>query len=156
MSLRTGCWKMCVGLILLIGVTSCAGGRAEEEAMPTPPDDVMSRAQFVEVFAETQLVEAAYKLHYFRNDDPERWVKGAYADVFAKYGVDEAFFWRSHSWWFAHPAAMVGIYEEATEILNQLESEKGGTTVKAADPMEGRRSVVDSTRLEGGKGPKNR
>lgn len=124
--------------------------------MPTPPEDVLSRERFVAVFAETQLVEAAYKLHYFGNDDPQRWVKGAYADVFARYGVDEALFWRSHAWWFAQPAAMVGIYEEATEILNQLEREKGGNPVKAADAEEGRRSVVDSTRFKGGKGPKNR
>jgi hypothetical protein len=156
MNLRSSSWTMCVGLSLLLAFLSCAGGRPEEEAMPTPPEDVLSRERFVAVFAETQLVEAAYKLHYFRNDDPQRWVKGAYADVFAKNGVDEALFWRSHAWWFAHPAAMVGIYEEATEILNQLEREKGGNPMKAADAAEGRRSVVDSTRFKGGKGPKNR
>lgn len=124
--------------------------------MPTPPDDVMSRDRFVQVFAETQLVEAAYKLHYFRNDDPEIWITEAYADVFERNGVEAELFWRSHAWWFAHPAAMVGIYEEATEALNQLESDKGVIPAKAAASEEGQRAVVDSTRLQDRKGRKPR
>jgi len=149
--MKGGVWW--ASLLLCAG---CWGVTPEEDPNPTPPENVMDRETFVRVFAETQLVESAYKLHYFGQDDPGKWVSQAYGEVFQRLGVSDSLFWQSHAWWYAHPAAMVGVLEETTEVLNQLERESGLSNgrLQSETSSPTPRVAVDSTRVRRSGGPK--
>ena len=88
---------------------------------PAPPDGILSRAEFVAVLTEVQVVEAASSQRSFRNDNERLKLAEAYNDVWHRTGVSAETFEASHAWWWAHPEAMKGVLRDVVDALKDME-----------------------------------
>ena len=88
---------------------------------PEPPESILSRAEFVTVMAEIQVLEAASSQRYFRNDNERLKLAEAYNDVWHRTGVSAETFEASHAWWWAHPEAMKGVLRDVVDVLKDME-----------------------------------
>ena len=126
----------------LVGMlaTGCAPEPVGGTVSPTPPDGVLSRAEFVKVLAEVQLVEAASDLRIHRNDNERERLSEAYIDVWQRTGVTSATFDSSYTWWWSHPQAMKEIWRDVVDELNTMNVEtdvtKGRSNSPVASPMD--------------------
>lgn len=108
-------------LLALVLGAGCAPEPVGLDANPEPPEGILSRAEFVAVLAEVQVVEAASNQRYFRNDNERLKLAEAYNDVWHRTGVSAETFEASHAWWWAHPEAMKGVLRDVVDVLKDLE-----------------------------------
>ena len=106
------------GAALLL-FASC-GERTSKQA---PSDEILGRADFIEVMAEVQLIEAAMKQRILVGDDGPRIAEAAYQDLFERHDITDRRFEESHEYWFGKPESMVEIMQEVTERLTAWERE---------------------------------
>lgn len=104
-------------------ITSCFEDPRDSASVVAPPG-IIERSDFVPLLSDIQLIEAASKNRVWRNDDVEKRLREAYAEVFEKHSVSKEMFEKSHSWWWSHPVAMKSVLLEVTEHLSQLEEER--------------------------------
>jgi len=107
-------------LALFLGA-GCAPEPVGLDARVTPPEGILSRAEFVAVLAEVQVVEAASSQRYFRNDNERVKLAEAYNDVWHRTGVSADVFEASHAWWWGHPEAMKGVLRDVVDVLKDME-----------------------------------
>ena len=107
-------------LCLIVGA-GCTPEPVGLGANPEPPEGILSRAEFVTVMAEIQVVEAASSQRYFRNDNERLKLAEAYNDVWHRTGVSAETFEASHAWWWAHPEAMKGVLRDVFDVLKDME-----------------------------------
>ena len=127
--LRFWGWALVVML-----ATGCAPEPVGGAVSPTPPDGVLSRAEFVKVLAEVQLVEAASDLRIHRNDNERERLSEAYLDIWQRTGVAAATFDSSYTWRWSHPEAMKEIWRDVVDELNTMDAKKGGTQGRSNSP----------------------
>lgn len=109
-------------LLLVLGLGSgCAPEPVGLGANPEQPEGILSRAEFVAVLTEVQVVEAASSQRYFRNDNERLKLAEAYNDVWHRTGVSAETFEASHAWWWAHPEAMKGVLRDVVDALKDME-----------------------------------
>ncbi|MFT5981502.1 MAG: hypothetical protein ACJAU0_002168 [Flavobacteriales bacterium] len=92
-----------------------------KSSAPELPPGVLSRAQFVAVLADIQLIEGISKHKIIRNDDPEFRLKGYYKEVFRSHNVSDTTFRSSYNWYYSQPEEMLLIYDEVLMELNLKE-----------------------------------
>ena len=116
-------WSLGPAVLLLALVlgAGCAPEPVGLEANPEPPEGILSRAEFVAVLAEVQVVEAASDQRSFRNDNERLKIAEAYNDVWHRTGVSAETFEASHAWWWAHPEAMKGVLRDVVDTLKDME-----------------------------------
>ncbi len=118
-------------LALFLGV-GCAPEPVGLDAHVTPPEGILSRADFVAVLAEVQVVEAASSQRYFRNDNERVKLAEAYNDVWHRTGVSAEVFEASHAWWWGHPEAMKGVLRDVVDVLKDMEVASNRADSKAS------------------------
>ena len=111
-------WGLALGALLWAG---CSPEPVGLDANPEPPEGILSRAEFVAVLAEVQVVEAASDQRSFRNDNERLKLAEAYNDVWHRTGVSAETFEASHAWWWAHPEAMKGVLRDVVDALKDME-----------------------------------
>ena len=111
-------WGLALGALLWAG---CSPEPVGLVANPEPPEGILSRAEFVAVLAEVQVVEAASHQRSFRNDNERLKLAEAYNDVWHRTGVSAETFEASHAWWWAHPEAMKGVLRDVVDALKDME-----------------------------------
>lgn len=116
-------WSLGPAVLLLALVlgAGCAPEPVGLDANPEPPEGILSRAEFVAVLAEVQVVEAASNQRSFRNDNERLKLAEAYNDVWHRTGVSAETFEASHAWWWAHPEAMKGVLRDVVDALKDME-----------------------------------
>ena len=109
-------------LLLEMGLSSCANDLRDRVDV-IAPDGILNKAEFINVLADIQMIEAGSKNRIWRNDDVEKKLGEAYYGVFLKHDISESEFRSSHHWWWNHPVAMKSVLLEVTEKITQLEIE---------------------------------
>ncbi len=95
----------------------------EDEKNTQLPEDVLSKAEMVEVMVDVQLLEATFNQRLLREDDPMVKMAVYYNQIFEKHGVEREKFVNSHRYWTARPEEMLEIYHEVINRLTRLEEE---------------------------------
>ncbi|MGB1383956.1 MAG: DUF4296 domain-containing protein [Flavobacteriales bacterium] len=125
-------WVSATALLVVLA-TGCAPEPVGLDARVSPPEGILSRAEFVAVLAEVQVVEAASNQRYFRNDNERVKLAEAYNDVWHRTGVSAEAFEASHAWWWAHPEAMKGVLRDVVDVLKDMEVASNRADGKAPD-----------------------
>lgn len=107
-------------VVLVLCLTACVSNR--EERNPAP-QGLIVREDFVPLFAEVQLLEAARKQKMLRGDSVDLQIANAYRQIFEKHHTTDSLFQLSYLHYFSKPEEMSVIYEEVIGFLSQQESE---------------------------------
>jgi hypothetical protein len=103
-------------LALFLFASSC--GEPEKEVAP---DGLLDKDKFTEVMVDVQLVEGmkVHKLGPKREKSPD--MEAMYANIFAKYGIDQEDFDATYDYYKARPDEMELIYEQVLDSLSKLD-----------------------------------
>lgn len=87
-----------------------------------PPEGLIPKADFVPLFADVQLLEAARKQKMIKGDSVDLEVANAYRQIFDKHQTSDSLFRISYLHYFSKPEEMSAIYEDVIDLLSQQES----------------------------------
>ncbi len=107
-----------VFLVLILFVAGCA-----EPEVEVAPEGLLDKDKFTEVMVDVQLVEGmkVHKLGPKREKSPD--MEAMYANIFAKYGIDQEDFDATYDYYKARPDEMELIYEQVLDSLSKLDVE---------------------------------
>ncbi len=107
-----------VFLALILFVAGCA-----EPEVEVAPEGLLDKDKFTEVMVDVQLVEGmkVHKLGPKREKGPD--MEAMYANIFAKYGIDQEDFDATYDYYKARPDEMELIYEQVLDSLSKLDVE---------------------------------
>ncbi len=100
-------------------ITSCVETRDHRTAVP---EGLIPQSEFVPLFADIQLLEAARKQKMIKGDSIDLEVANAYRQIFEKHQTTDSLFRISYLHYFSKPEEMSAIYEEVIDFLSQQES----------------------------------
>jgi hypothetical protein len=98
-----------------------------------PPEGLISKADFVPLFADVQLLEAARKQKMIKGDSIDLEVANAYRQIFEKHETSDSLFRMSYLHYFSKPEEMSVIYEEVIDLLSQQESKSRAEAGRGED-----------------------
>ena len=110
-------WIAGIGL-LLVALSGC-DPRAKQD-VPPPPDHRIGRTQFVEIHAELQLLEAAYRQRMLHGGDRDALRAAHRARILAEAGVTDSAFTATYNWWYSQPEALPKVLEEVQMKLDSI------------------------------------
>lgn len=110
-------WIAGIGL-LLVALSGC-DPRAKQD-VPPPPDNRIGRTQFVEIHAELQLLEAAYRQRMLHGGDRDALRAAHRARILAEAGVTDSAFTATYNWWYSQPEALPKVLEEVQMKLDSI------------------------------------
>jgi hypothetical protein len=107
-----------VFLALILFTAGCG-----EPEVEVAPDGLLDKDKFTEVMVDVQLVEGmkVHKLGPKREKSPD--MEAMYANIFAKYGIDQEDFDATYDYYKARPEEMELIYEQVLDSLSKLDVE---------------------------------
>ncbi|MCB0761434.1 MAG: DUF4296 domain-containing protein [Flavobacteriales bacterium] len=114
-------WVVLFAVITLL-LAACGG----EPEVVIPPD-VMPRQEFIEVYADALLIEAAYKQRLYKTEDPNIWIGKRYGELFERYQLDPERYKHSLDWYSSQTALFYEMYDEIIEKLNKMEARETDT-----------------------------
>jgi len=105
-------------LAFVVLLTHCA-----EPEVEVAPKYLLDRDKFTEMMVDVQLVEGmkVHKLGPKREKSPD--MEAMYANIFAKYDVDQEDFNATYNYYKARPEEMELIYEQVLDSLSKLDVE---------------------------------
>jgi len=108
-----------IGFSTLILFTASCG----EPEIDVVPDGLLDKDKFTEVMVDVQLVEGmkVHKLGPKREKSPD--MEAMYANIFAKYNIDQEDFDATYEYYKARPEKMELIYEQVLDSLSKLDVE---------------------------------
>lgn len=84
----------------------------------------MGQEEFIDVYADALLIEAAYKQRLYKKEDPEVWLGKRYGELFEKKNVDSEKYHRSLTWYTGQTEMFRDMYDDIIERLNKLEAQQ--------------------------------
>lgn len=110
-------------IFVLLFTSTVLFGCVETREHRTPaPEGLIPKADFVALFADVQLLEAARKQKMIKGDSLDLEVANAYRQIFDKHQTFDSLFRISYLHYFSKPEEMSAIYEEVIDLLSQQES----------------------------------
>lgn len=110
-------------IFTLLFTSTVLFGCVETREHRTPaPEGLIPKADFVPLFADVQLLEAARKQKMIKGDSVDLEVANAYRQIFDKHQTSDSLFRISYLHYFSKPEEMSAIYEEVIDLLSQQES----------------------------------
>ena len=105
-----------IGLFLASG---CEPRSARD--VPTPPQDMVDRSTFIELHADLQLLEAAYRQRMLPGGDRDAVRAAQRALILKNAGVSDSAFTATYKWWYSQPEALPTVLQEVQVKLDSLE-----------------------------------
>lgn len=105
-------------LLIMVGtaVISCENQEIEI------PGDLMPEQQFVEAYAEVQLLEASIKQKLLRGRDSDEEIDRYYREIFEDKGLSRASFDETKAWYAQHPELLQAVVEQAMEVISRKQA----------------------------------
>ena len=100
-------------------LASCDPRKADD--VPPHTDIMIDRATFVDIHAELQLLEAAYRQRMLKGGDRDAARAAHRARILAEAGVSDSAFTATYEWWYSQPEALPAMLEEVMVRLDSLE-----------------------------------
>ena len=108
-----------MGIVLAMVAFSGCDPRAKQD-IPPPPNDLVGRAQFIEIHAELQLLEAAHRQRMLHGGDRDALRAAHRARILAEAGVTDSAFTATYNWWYSQPEALPKVLEEVQLKLDSM------------------------------------
>ena len=89
--------------------------------VPTRPQDMVDRSTFIELHADLQLLEAAYRQRMLPGGDRDAVRAAQRALILNNAGVSDSAFTATYKWWYSQPEALPTILQEVQVKLDSLE-----------------------------------
>lgn len=102
---------------MFVALTSCS-----EEQKVQIPADVIPQEEFIEIYSDALLIEAAYKQRLYKKEDPEVWLGKRYGELFEKRDVDAEKYQHSVEWYSSQTQLFHDMHDGIMERLNKLEA----------------------------------
>lgn len=100
-------------------LNSCDPRKADD--VPPRTDVMIDRSTFVDIHAELQLLEAAYRQRMLKGGDRDAARAAHRARILADAGVSDSAFTATYEWWYSQPEALPAMLEEVMVKLDSLE-----------------------------------
>ena len=106
-------------IVLMVVAFAGCDPRAKQD-VPPPPDDLVVRPLFVEIHAELQLLEAAYRQRMLHGGDRDALRAAHRARILAEAGVTDSALTATYNWWYSQPEALPKVLEEVQLKLDSI------------------------------------
>ena len=110
--------------LVALGIGLCLASGCEPRSardVPTPPQDMVDRSTFIELHADLQLLEAAYRQRMLPGGDRDAVRAAQRALILNNAGVSDSAFTATYKWWYSQPEALPTILQEVQVKLDSLE-----------------------------------
>ncbi len=102
-----------------IGFTSC--DPRPQDDIPPRSDIMLDRVDFVQLHAELQLLEAAYRQRMLQGGDRDASRAAHRKRILDQAGVSDSAFTATYEWWYSQPEALPELLEEVKQHLDSME-----------------------------------
>lgn len=113
--------RLSMSILALAPVLLASCDPRPKEDIPARSDIMLDRATFVEVHAQLQLLEAAYRQRMLQGGDRDA-IRAAHRKrILEDAGVSDTAFTATYEWWYSQPEALPGILDEVKLRLDSME-----------------------------------